>query len=212
MLSYRASTHRRLFAYSRVFYTYNFGKTYAVSVEAGEVTTVITWANAYDEKLLSTGGCDPYGCTAELTRDSDLSPSSRWSCKYAVDNAPCVIWYEFGDALHVEQIEMGFYKGDERTRAFSVTTFNANDDTEVTYDFTSSGETLGYDVFVLNASEAVSKLYVTPTDPNYYDWLSITEVSKRHSRSMIYIKVLSIREAFSRFMCRRFKTLTGNST
>lgn len=145
--------------------------------DVAERTTVTTWANMYDEKTLTSGGCDPAGCTPELTRDSDLDPSSRWSCKYGVGNTPCQLWFEFEEPQDIVEFEMAFYKGNERTRAFTVTTFNADDDTEITDEFTSSGGTLDYDIFFLG-SDQTYKLVITPDDPNYYDWLSITEVGR----------------------------------
>lgn len=75
--------------------------------------------------------------------------------------------------------QVAFYKGDERTRSFSVTTVNQNDQSTVTYEFTSSGTTTDYESFELN-SDSTYRLYVTPTGDNYYDWLSITEVGARN--------------------------------
>lgn len=143
-------------------------------VEAGDKTTVTTWVTAYDETV-GPSGCWPSGCTAELTRDSNLSPNSRWSCEHGLENAPCEIWYIFEVPQDIVTLKMAFYLGDRRTRSFSVTTFNNDDDSHVTYEFTSSGDRLGYDTFELNSDETY-KLQVTPSDPNYYDWFSVTEV------------------------------------
>lgn len=73
-------------------------------------------------------------------------------------------------------MQMAFYKGDERTRSFTVTTFNNRESqSEITYHFTSSGETLGYEKFELDSDETY-ELYITPDDPNEEDWIGITEV------------------------------------
>lgn len=76
------------------------------------------------------------------------------------------------------ELQIAFYKGDERTRSFSVTTYNQDDQSQITYDFTSSGTTLGYESFTLNSDETY-RLYITPAEPNYDDWLSITEVANK---------------------------------
>lgn len=51
-----------------------------------------------------------------------------------------------------------------------------DDEKNITYDFTSSGHTLGFETFRLNSDETY-ELYITPKDPKSEVWLSITEVS-----------------------------------
>lgn len=77
---------------------------------------------------------------------------------------------------------MVMHEGDSRTRAFTVTTFKIDDNSQDTYDFVSSGETTDYESFELG-SQNTHKLFITPADPNYYDWLSINEV--RVGRHMV---------------------------
>lgn len=128
---------------------------------------MLTWVSAYDKK--KCGGRD---CTAELTRDSDLSPSSRWSCKYSLTHAPCEIRYGFKEAQDVAKLAIAFYKGDKRKRSFSVMTLSVEGDRSFT--FTSSGDTLGYQEFELD-STGVIELLIMPTDSKR--WFGITEVN-----------------------------------
>ena len=48
----------------------SFAVTDAPSVDAGEVVTVIIDAPIYDTRRSSDGGCDPAGCSGDLTRVS----------------------------------------------------------------------------------------------------------------------------------------------
>lgn len=144
-------------------------------VDARERTTVIASANVFDEKTVVDGGCDPSGCTADLTRDLNLNGTSRWSCKFDLESTPCQLWYSFEDPQDIVRLEIAFYKGDERTRAFSVTTFNDFGSSSFNYEFVSSGGTLDYELFEINSS-GVLEMFITPLDPNFNDWLSIVEV------------------------------------
>lgn len=83
--------------------------------------------------------------------------------------------FEFGDPQNIVEFEMAFYKGDERTRAFTVTTVSWTDGTQETHEFISGGESLGFEVFPLD-SDDTHMVIVTPAEPNFYDWFSITEV------------------------------------
>ena len=46
--------------------------TIGTEQEAGDVGTVIATSDLYDTSLSGAGGCDPAGCTADLTRVSTL--------------------------------------------------------------------------------------------------------------------------------------------
>lgn len=149
---------------------------HAALVDAGTKTDVSTWAWAYDERTSDDGGCDPDGCTPELTRDSDAGASSRWSCNYAIKSKPCRLFYSFDTPQNIVTLDLAFYKGDERTRSFGVKTYNAHRDYGSEYlTFTSSGSTLGFESFELNSNQT-SYMYLAPRGENYQDWMSITEV------------------------------------
>lgn len=83
--------------------------------------------------------------------------------------------YILEEPQDVVRLDISFHRGDERTRAFSVTTYNLEGDSSSTFGFTSSGTTNGYEEFQLNAAD-VYELHITPIDPNSHDWFSITEV------------------------------------
>lgn len=148
-------------------------------VDANTKTAISTWAWAHDEKTLDAGGCDPDGCTSELTLDSDTHPSSRWSCKYDLANKPCRLFYSFDSPQDIVTLDLAFFKGDERTRTFFVKTYNAHRDYPGTSAvFTSSGSTLGYESFELNTNQTWY-MYLAPSTAgdNDKDWISITEVN-----------------------------------
>lgn len=149
-------------------------------MEVGTKTNVTTTASAFDPKTLPAGGCDPVGCTAELSRDSDIDPSSRWSCQYGLAGAPCEIWYTWEEAQYIIEMRLAFYKGDERTRAFTVKIFDGDDIELNSYDYTSSGGTLEHELFAVDGPD-VSKVMITPAEPNVFDWFSVTEVSRPSS-------------------------------
>lgn len=145
-------------------------------MDVGTKTAVSTWAWAYDTRTVDAGGCDPSGCTPELTRDSDLAPSSRWSCQYSIESKPCRLFYSFEDDPNIVTLNLAFYKGDERTRQFFVKTYSSDRSVEnQMLTFTSSGATLGFESFEINSNQT-SYMYVAPSGDNYYDWISITEV------------------------------------
>ena len=52
-------------------------------------TEVTVSANAYDERTLDDGGCDPDGCEPSKTRDSDIDGGSRWSCARSLEDKTC---------------------------------------------------------------------------------------------------------------------------
>lgn len=153
-------------------------------VDASERTDIDTSANAYDARVSTIGGCDPGGCAPEFSRDSVIAPESRWSCKYDLEGKPCNLWFRFKEPQDIVELQVAFYKGNERKRAFSVVTFNNSDESGVIYQFTSHGDSLGFENFAINTDETY-ELYITPAEPNYDDWLSITEVWRVHFRQIL---------------------------
>ena len=82
--------------------------------------------------------------------------------------------FTFDEAQDIEEINIAFYKGDERTRTFEVETLDTSGDTSTT-EFTSSGETDGFETFSLGSMET-TELVISPASPNEDDWISIFEV------------------------------------
>lgn len=64
------------------------------------------------------GGCEPV-----LAHDGDSSEiESRWSCatKIVEGGAPCEIEFLFDEPQDIVDIEVAFWKGDQRTRTLEV--------------------------------------------------------------------------------------------
>ena len=100
-------------------------------------------------------------------------------------NEPLRLKFEFGSAQDIVEINIAFHKGDERTRAFKVKTWDASGDT-ITTKFISSGETDGFEAFSLGSDET-TKLVIFPVSPNSDDWLSISEVGHFTSRLCLLV-------------------------
>eukprot|EP00903_Cladosiphon_okamuranus_P018634 g17151.t1 len=140
------------------------------SVEAGSLTTVTAESPLFDTNLSEDNGCDPAGCVPSLTRDGDLTPSSRWSCKpdLGTGDAACSISYNLADSLDIVGLNVAMYKGDERARTMDIYV----DDVMVT-SWTSSGTTTAFESIDLGVTgQAVELRGVVDGS----EWLSITEV------------------------------------
>ncbi|CAN0440595.1 unnamed protein product, partial [Pylaiella littoralis] len=99
------------------------------AVEVGTKTEVGVSATAYDVRPGAHGGMtgcgevEGDGCAPANTRDGISSEAeSRWSCatKLVEDEGPCVIGYIFGEPQDIIDIQVAFFKGDERTRTIDV--------------------------------------------------------------------------------------------
>ena len=95
-------------------------------VEAGTKTTITVSANAYDTRPgadSSDVGCMRDGCKAELTRDGDSTDEeSRWSCSPSLvtNKSQCSISFMFEEAQDIVDVEVAFWKADERSRTLEV--------------------------------------------------------------------------------------------
>ena len=95
-------------------------------VEAGTKTTVTASANAYDERPgadSDSNGCFMDGCEPSLTRDGITDDvESRWSCaaKIVPGELECAIDFIFEDPQDIKDVQVSFYKGDERSRSLQV--------------------------------------------------------------------------------------------
>lgn len=96
-------------------------------VEAGTKTSISTTANAFDERAGAASGmsgCQLNGCEPGLTRDgvTAADAESRWSCaaKLVPGELPCAIDFVFEDPQDIVDVEIAFYKGDDRTRTVEV--------------------------------------------------------------------------------------------
>ena len=95
-------------------------------VDAGTRTTVSVSANGYDTRPgegSGDNGCMEDGCGPELTRDGiSADVESRWSCSQAIVDGErlCQIDFTFEDPQDVVDVEVAFWKGDERDRTLEV--------------------------------------------------------------------------------------------
>lgn len=142
----------------------------SVQEDASVKTTVSVSANAYDARLADNNGCGNTGCLPELTRDSNTKIESRWSCSKSLGEGNCYIEYTFDEPQDVISMNIAFLKGDERTRKVKVLGDGSSLGT-----FTSSGDTLDFENWTLNAKD-VSSIKLVARGLRYNDWLSITEV------------------------------------
>ncbi|CAM9778380.1 unnamed protein product, partial [Hapterophycus canaliculatus] len=139
----------------------------AVAVEAGILGTVTTTADLYDTRLGNANGCDPEGCTAELTRDGDLSEASRWSCASSLGGT-CSISYDLGVIRSLSELRLVLFKGATRVRTVEVYV-----DDVLTTTWTSSGTTDGFESIDLSGYSGQYLTVMSLEDDSA--WLSIIE-------------------------------------
>ncbi|CAM9406095.1 unnamed protein product, partial [Discosporangium mesarthrocarpum] len=141
---------------------------------------VTAGANAWDQRGADNNGCTVDGvdgCRPELTRDFELNfdPNSRWSCSESLGVDTCQLYFDFGSPVELINVRIGFHKGDQRKRTIKFWNGDVGDESLGTY--TSSGSTLGYDVFpVTTDSKNVHRLTIQGRKLKEDEWLSITKV------------------------------------
>lgn len=83
-------------------------------------------ANGYDTRpgqASGSVGCGTDGCVPALSRDGIVGDAeSRWSCAQgmAPGGGPCEIEFRFQDPQDIMDVQVAFYKGDERSRTLEV--------------------------------------------------------------------------------------------
>lgn len=132
-------------------------------------TRVTTSANAWDPRVTGGGGCGSDGCRPGLARDGSTDLESRWSCSTSLGKGECYIEFSFDSPQDVLSMNIAFHKGDTRVRTVEV--FG---DGSSLGEFTSSGTTVGYENWTLNAKDVTAIKII----PKYLgnDWISLTEV------------------------------------
>ncbi|CAM9688654.1 unnamed protein product [Scytosiphon promiscuus] len=135
-----------------------------------EDTTVTVTATLFDPSLSDDNGCDPAGCTADLTRDGDLGDSSRWSCAPSLgDDEDCTLSYTFGVEYSIDSLRLAMYKGTERQRTIQIYV----DGIFIT-TWTSSGTTDDFETIVLPSGTEGLVLSLRG-DLDDSEWISIIE-------------------------------------
>eukprot|EP00752_Nemacystus_decipiens_P013409 g11873.t1 len=137
------------------------------TVEAGTLGTVVATSTLYDPNLSDANGCDPAGCTASLTRDGDLSPSSRWSCSPKL-GGECTISYDLGAVYDLAQLRLAMYKGTTRQRTMEVYV-----DGVLVTTWTSSGTTDSFENISMSGS--TGQVVEVTGVLGAFEWLSIIE-------------------------------------
>lgn len=95
-------------------------------VEAGTVTKVDVTATAYDTRPGTESGdvgCGEDGCLPALAYDGDGDGvESRWACSKDIvpGGGACEIEFTFGAPQNIKDIQVVFWKGDERERTLKV--------------------------------------------------------------------------------------------
>lgn len=95
-------------------------------VLASTKTTVGVSANAYDVRPGQDSddiGCNVDGCKPALSRDGISDDiESRWSCaqKIVPDGGLCEIEFTFSNPQDIKEVQVAFWKGDERSRTLEV--------------------------------------------------------------------------------------------
>ncbi|CAM9891772.1 unnamed protein product, partial [Pylaiella littoralis] len=150
------------------------------AVEIGTKIEVRVSATAYDARPgVSNGesGCGDVGgdgCAPANSRDGISSDmESRWSCaSYLVDGeGPCQIEYTFGEPQDIVDIQVAFWKENERTRTLEVHLDGVLARTHESYYTGSTYDTLGVQ------ATSVSTVMLEPTDLLSHEWISLIEVS-----------------------------------
>lgn len=136
-------------------------------MDAGELTEVTVTANGWEtsEDICGAGGCVPGN-----TRDGSMADMSRWACKEDIVGDNCVIDFEFEEPQDLVSMKIAFYKGDESKQEFKLRVNG-----EVVTKLESSGETDGYETFMLNTDET-SSLGLEGLGMDGDEYMSIIEV------------------------------------
>ncbi|CAM9762395.1 unnamed protein product, partial [Ectocarpus fasciculatus] len=149
------------------------------AVEVGTKTEVGVSATAYDVRPGSSSGdvgCGEVGglgCTAANTRDGIVSDiESRWSCATSLvpDEGPCQIEFTFAEPQDIVDIEVAFWKSNERVRTLEVHVNGELTHTHESYA-DSTFNTLG--VTATEASTVMLESVALLSD----EWVSFIEVS-----------------------------------
>ncbi|CAM9910098.1 unnamed protein product, partial [Ectocarpus sp. 4 AP-2014] len=149
------------------------------AVEVGTKTEVGVSATAHDVRPGRSGddvGCGEVGglgCTATNTRDGVVSVTeSRWSCSTILvpDEGPCQVEFSFAEPQNIVDIQVAFWKGNDRTRTLEV---HVNGELTHTHEsYTDSiFNTLG--VTATEASTVMLESVALPSD----EWISLLEVN-----------------------------------
>ncbi|CAM9823118.1 unnamed protein product, partial [Ectocarpus sp. 4 AP-2014] len=112
------------------------------------------------------------GCAPTNTRDGIYTDiESRWSCatRLVPDEGPCQIEFTFAEPQNIVEIQVAFWKGDERTRTLGVYV-----DGQLTYTHESYADAT-FNTLGVTASGA-NTVMLESTALLSYEWISLIEV------------------------------------
>ncbi|CAN0059212.1 unnamed protein product [Ectocarpus fasciculatus] len=142
------------------------------------MTEVSVSATAHDTRPGSSSGDDGCGeaggdgCAAANAHDDIISDiESRWSCAKMLvpDEGPCQIEFSFAEPQDIVDIQVAFWKGNERTRTLDVYI-----DGELTHTHESYADST-FNTLGVTASEA-STVMLESVDLLSDEWISLLEV------------------------------------
>ncbi|CAN0045826.1 unnamed protein product, partial [Scytosiphon promiscuus] len=148
------------------------------AVEVGDKTAVAVTATAFDVRpgassgQVGCGEAGGNGCEPLNSRDGISSEiESRWSCasKIVPDEGPCQIEYTFAEAQDIVDIQVAFWKGNERIRTLEVHLDGILHHTHESYA-ESNFNTLGV------VGTGVTTVMLQSVDVLADEWISLLEV------------------------------------
>eukprot|EP00903_Cladosiphon_okamuranus_P005790 g5737.t1 len=148
------------------------------AVEVGDKTEVGVTATGYDERpgwSAGMNGCGEDGgdgCEAANSRDGIASEfESRWSCVPSLveGGGPCQIEYTFAEPQDVVDIQIAFWKANERTRTLDV---YINGEMAMTHE-SYAGPTFN-ELGVV--ADDVTTIMLESSGPTSSEWISLIEV------------------------------------
>ncbi|CAN0231585.1 unnamed protein product [Scytosiphon promiscuus] len=147
-------------------------------IEAGSKTTVGVTASAYDDRPGESAGdvgCGVSGCLPDLAHDGlgEEDTESRWSCAKEIvpDGGQCEITFTFDSPQDITDVQVAFWKGEERTRTLKV---KINGDTFGEYE-SYPGST--FNSFGIQEDD-VHTVTMESIGIDKDDWISLLEVPK----------------------------------
>ncbi|CAM9177738.1 unnamed protein product, partial [Ectocarpus fasciculatus] len=149
------------------------------AVEVGTKTEVGVSATAHDVRPGSSSGgvgCGEVGglgCTATKTRDGIFSDiESRWSCSTSLmpDEGPCQIEFTFAETQNIVDIQVAFWKSNERVRTLEV---HVNGELTHTHESYSDSTFNALGVAATEANTVMLESVALLSD----EWISLVEVS-----------------------------------
>eukprot|EP00752_Nemacystus_decipiens_P018362 g16473.t1 len=154
--------------------------TYENAIEVANMTEVGVTATGYDMRPgrssadvgCGEGGGD--GCAPANTRDGIASEvESRWSCSSTLveGGGPCQIEYTFAEPQDIVNIQLAFWKGNERVRTLDV---YLNGDKTFTHESYISGT--AFNVLDVVVADDVTTVMLESVGLESDEWISLIEV------------------------------------